>query len=82
MAHLNVTATNKVGQTIANDKFLAIYKSAGGTLFTGNKGYDNLVQAIRKNDTAVGAIKVEEWLGLARLGGIAEIDEALAEFVV
>jgi hypothetical protein len=79
MARLNVSAQNKNGQTISEDKFLAIYKDANGTLFTGNKGYDSLVAAIRKNDTAVGAINVGEWLALARSGGIDSIDAALGD---
>jgi hypothetical protein len=81
MARLIVSAQNKNGQSIADSKFLAIYKDSNGGLFTGNKGYDSLVKAIRANDTAVGAIQVGEWLALAKDGGIENIDAALSEYV-
>jgi hypothetical protein len=81
MARLIITAHNKRGQVIGVDKFLAIYRDASGVLFTGNKGYDTLIQAIRKNGTAVGAIHVGEWLEIAKDNGIAGIDESLSQYV-
>jgi hypothetical protein len=80
MAKLIVTATNKNGQTLAADQFLAIYKKAEGGLFTGNKTYPTVVAAIRANDAAVGAIRVDDWLALAKEGGIGNINAALASY--
>jgi len=81
MARLVIIAQNKVSQSIASDQFLAIYKREDGSLFTGNKGYESVVKAIRANDSAVGAIKVEEWLEIAKSGGVDAIDDALESYV-
>jgi len=80
MAKIYIAATNKNGQIIEDGKFLAIYRASDGRLFTGNKGYESIVAAIRGNETAVGAIKVSDWLTLAKEGGIERIDEALSAY--